>query len=114
LYIANKDGSDLREVVSGVDWSSPLDWSPDGKWIAYGCYDQEWQVCIIKPDGNKKEILTASSTNSSPRWSPDGQWITFISYRDGNWEVYIMKEDGTDQRRVTFDWYQNFGPDWRP
>jgi Tol biopolymer transport system component len=114
LMTANRDGSGMREVAADADWSSPGDWSPDGRWIAYGCSQQGGQVCLIRPDGSSEKVLTRESTNGSPSWSPNGQWIAFNSYRDGAWQVYIMKADGSDQRRVTSDWNQDFQPRWRP
>jgi TolB protein len=34
-------------------------------------------------------------------WSPDGRKITFVSDRDGTYEVYVMNADGSGQRRLT-------------
>ena len=114
VYIANKDGSNLQKVADYADWAAPPDWSPDDQWIAYGCLENDTQVCLIRPDGSGQKILTSEDTNGGPQWSPDGQWIAFISYRDDNWEVYIMKPDGSQQHRITTDWLENFGPKWRP
>ena len=114
LQIADKDGSNIKEVASVADWSAPPDWSPDGQWIAYGCYTSDWQVCLIKPDGSNQDVLTFGSYNVSPQWSPDGRWIAFDSHRDQNWEIYVMKADGSEQRRITYDWLDDFQPEWRP
>jgi len=50
-----------------------------------------------------------------PEVSPDGQQIAFISNRDGNQEIYTMKLDASNQKRLTFneldDWYPSWSPD---
>ena len=35
-----------------------------------------------------------------PSWSPDGSQIAFESDRDGDYEIYIMAADGSNQRRL--------------
>jgi TolB protein len=36
-----------------------------------------------------------------PQWSPDGKWLAFTSNRDGNYEIYLMRPDGTELRNLT-------------
>ncbi|HKG95150.1 MAG TPA: hypothetical protein VKA84_24750 [Gemmatimonadaceae bacterium] len=43
-----------------------------------------------------------------------GEWIAFTSLRDGNQEIYVMRPDGTDARRLTHDPEQDFAPSWSP
>lgn len=114
LYIANIDASNYRKIAGTVDWSSRPSWSPDGLGIAYGCQAPDVQICVVRLDGTGMQVLTKESTNVSPSWSPDGKWIAFSSYRDGNWEIYIMRSDGSDQTRITFNDLEDFGPGWRP
>ena len=45
-----------------------------------------------------------------PRWSPDGKWIVFDSTRDGNYEIYIMRADGSGQKRLTQNPWQDLFP----
>ena len=37
----------------------------------------------------------------APAWSPDGRTIVFVSWRDGNGEVYAMDADGSGPRNLT-------------
>jgi len=41
--------------------------------------------------------------SATAAWSPDGQWILFNSYRDGNYEIYKMRSDGTGAVNLTND-----------
>ena len=38
--------------------------------------------------------------DETPSWSPDG-WIYFQSNRSGDYAIYRMHTDGTDQQRLT-------------
>lgn len=66
------------------------------------------------------EAQTIQATNSInpkgisefPRWSPDGKEIAFMSNRDGNWEIYVMNADGSNQRRLTNNVYNDLFPTW--
>ncbi len=52
---------------------------------------------------------------SYPYWSPDGTQIVFQSNRnDDRSEIYTMKADGTDVKRLTFDKEMNETPIWSP
>jgi Tol biopolymer transport system component len=39
-----------------------------------------------------------SWNNAAPVWSPDGSKIAFVTDRTGQWEIWIMNADGSDQR----------------
>jgi len=36
-----------------------------------------------------------------PRYSRDGKWITFVRKSEGNWDVWIMRADGSAKRPIT-------------
>ena len=40
--------------------------------------------------------------------------ITFMSHRDGNWEIYVMDADGGNQRNLTNNPDDDLCPSWSP
>jgi TolB protein len=49
-----------------------------------------------------------------PSWSPDGKWIAFTTLRDGNYEVYLMNEQGTNLVNVTNHHERDQFSAWHP
>jgi Tol biopolymer transport system component len=114
------DGTDLGQlaaVAPGVVYD--LDWSPDGRRIAFTWYRGELgqDVCAVLASGGDLTVLTSGSAgvrDNEPRWSPDGRKILFVSNRDGNQEIYLMNADGSGQTRTTHDPANDFNPSWMP
>ena len=53
-------------------------------------------------------------SDNSPDLSPDGQWITFISNRDGDFEIYIADVNGNNLRQLTANDTGDYDPVWSP
>ena len=59
-------------------------------------------------DGSNVTALTRPATtlvtplphNVAPAWSPDGRHIVFLSNRTGQWRLWVMNPDGSDQRML--------------
>lgn len=62
------------------------------------------------------QLTTDPATDSWPTWSPDGSRIAFHSDRRGAAEIYVMRADGSGQRRITAfgAGYQAMQPAWSP
>ena len=45
-----------------------------------------------------KGELPHSYNNAAPTWSPDGSQIAFLTDRTGQWEIWVMNRDGSNQR----------------
>jgi Tol biopolymer transport system component len=50
----------------------------------------------------------------APAWSPDGRTIVFVSWSDGNGEIYAMDADSSSPRNLTQDPAQDVRPAWSP
>jgi Tol biopolymer transport system component len=118
IYVMNADGSNPRRVTyrDGKDYDPS--WSPDGTRIAFvSKLDGDWDIYLIDPDGNNVVNLTNNKdcTDTDPSWSPDGSRIAFASdcHDPGqNAEIYTMKADGTDVKRLTHTSYSDGDPSW--
>ncbi len=63
----------------------------------------------------KETNLTKNSFDDRyASYSPDGEKIVFESNRDGNWQVYLMNADGSEQERLTTSKSNNRRPSWHP
>lgn len=52
--------------------------------------------------------------DTSPAWAPDGGRLAFVSDRAGQKAIYIMRDDGSDVRRVSTETLDADGPVWLP
>lgn len=63
----------------------------------------------------RRALTNNSAQDRRPRWSPDGASIVFYSNRDGNYEIYKMSADGSNQTRLTTDTAKSdMYPVWSP
>lgn len=78
------------------------------------------EIYVMNGDGSGRTRLTTNDdTDIEPALSPDGTRIAFVSDRDGNYEIYTMRVDGSDLRRLTHDnkvdpVTRDMSPAWSP
>jgi Tol biopolymer transport system component len=72
------------------------------------------EIYTMNFNGSSLAALTDTGRNSGPAWSPDGTKIAFESYRDGNWEIYLMNADGSGLTRLTNNSSYDLNPSWSP
>lgn len=105
LFIADNDGANLRQLTAnGRNNYLPV-WSPDGRQIAYvsggrGGFDTH-EIYVVNADGSGDTRLTNNDSQEyGAAWSPDSQTIAFGTNREGEWRIYTMRPDGSDQRSL--------------
>lgn len=79
-------------------------WSPDGRKIAYSTRDRQGRSRIWVADLRKEKhalLSDGSGNDEKPVWSPGGRYIAFVSTRDGDRELYLMRADGSAPTRLT-------------
>lgn len=93
------DGSGFTPIVDdGVTNGFPT-WSPDGKQIVY----KHGKHLVVRTlaDGKVTAINTGAHYDNFPKWQPHGDRILFTSDRDGGFDLYTVRPDGTDVQRLT-------------
>jgi len=50
----------------------------------------------------------------TPAWSPDGDWIAFASNHEGNYDIYLIRPDGSGLRRLTQSPEAELSVGWGP
>lgn len=121
LYTVNVNGKNLKGVTNLPSIRGRSDWSPDGQYIAtYSGEAWHRELYIMNADGTNAHQLTPTGGNSQgPSFSPDGKWVAFTAYFDNygdenGCEIYIIRIDGTDLRRLTNNNYCDYQPRWGP
>ena len=120
LYRMNSDGSDVRQITNIDGLRGRNDWSSDGATLAtYQGEGWDREIILLNSEGTNIHQITNGGTNLAPSFSPDGNWITFTSYMDNykdenGCEIYIMRTDGSDIRRLTDNNYCDWQPRWGP
>ncbi len=115
------DGSGFRQVTRLPLLRGRSDWSADGQYmITYSGNSWQRELFLFSPDGsNPRQITPAGGNSQGPSFSPDSQWVAFTSYFDlyrnvNGCEIYIMRVDGSDLRRLTDNNYCDWQPRWGP
>jgi Tol biopolymer transport system component len=127
IYTIKPDGSGKSKVVNTSVAGDPIDYSPDGKRIAYTSYEgdndanptggpqKDAEIYTIKVDGTGKFQLTHNKRYDwGASYSPDGERIAFTHYDGHDDEIYTINADGTGAFRVTNNSTNEFFPSYSP
>lgn len=113
VYVANADGTGVRRLVKPahrLEESASPAWSPDGRWLAFASTRAAAgnpEIYVVRPDGSGLRRLTHTAGDAHvlgddgmPSWSPDGKRIVFTSNRTGGGAIWVMRADGTGERKL--------------
>jgi Tol biopolymer transport system component len=92
-------------------------WSPDGRRIVFRAQDDRGKgLRILDVQSGQIAVLTEGQgqNDNFPAWSPRGDAIAFASDRDKDWEIYVIRPDGTGLRRITRIPGNDAHPAWSP
>ena len=130
LYAVKADGTGLVQLTQTPGYDGGPFFSPDGRKVCYrsdrGGNDL-LQVFVsdvvsdaagnITGLANEKQLTNDGNVNWGPFWHPSGEWIAWSTSAHGhhNYEVYIMRVDGSQRTRITYsagaDVLPAFSPD---
>jgi Tol biopolymer transport system component/mannose-6-phosphate isomerase-like protein (cupin superfamily) len=128
LRIINLDDGSTTQLTSGFD-NFP-GWSPKGDLIEFTRFSEgDFDIYTVRPDGTGLKRLTRSPGNDAHAiWSPDGKHLLFSSARFGfkdeaplyddipqpYAELFVMNADGSGQRPLTDNQWEDGTPAWAP
>jgi Tol biopolymer transport system component len=76
------------------------------------------QIFSVDPDGGGRRQLTHLPKGRhavAPDASPDGDKVVYQSDASGDWQIWVMQIDGTDQHRLFADpGFSDRDPSWSP
>jgi Tol biopolymer transport system component len=113
VAIMNADGTNVHMIADDGANNGFPSWSPDGTRIVYK-KDQHLVIYSVA-DGKIVDLTKPGPQyDNFPQWSAKDR-ISFTTNRDGDFEIYSIKPDGTELRRLTrshgVDGHQIWSPD---
>lgn len=103
IFIMDSDGSNLRQITSGMGNFYAPALSPDGQHIA-ATQDvgSKNYITLLTRDGVFVKNLNSYHDCKDPVWSPDGSEILFAANPDKTEiQFYVMNSDGSNIRKLT-------------
>jgi Tol biopolymer transport system component len=101
IMMMRPDGSEVREIIHEPGNSAFPSFSPDGKQLVYnvrGGQEQGLRIVTLA-DGSIRTLTTGP--DAFPRWSPNDDAIEFTRAIDDAYDIFSIRADGSDLRRLT-------------
>jgi len=93
LLLIDLDGFKIEKIdQSGFASIGGTAWSPDGKWVAFGCSMTRHTSCIKlyhMKDQSLTQITDPILIDEAPSFDPEGKYLYFLSHRqfDPSWDT---------------------------
>lgn len=136
IFIADRDGANLRQLTDTWGYDAEATISRDGEKIVFtSLRDGDLDIYSMDADGsNVKRLTDELGYDGGPFFSYDGSKIVYRAYhpetdeqkadyaslleqnliRPSTLDIYVMDADGSNKRRLTDNAAANFGPYWFP
>jgi hypothetical protein len=113
------DSADGGDQIQLIDSGAEPSWSATGRiaytysYAFYSYPPREIRWLAANTPGHSAG-LTSGDDADHPDWSPDATKIVFRRPVAGNYEIYVMDADGTNQVRLTNNSVYDAHPAWSP
>ncbi|MBM3382112.1 MAG: hypothetical protein FJY29_06695 [Betaproteobacteria bacterium] len=101
IYIANFDGSGLRQITNNGSINMSPSWSPDGTKITYTSFREGKADIYVYNLLTQKtaKLTTGFGNNSGANWHPDGRKIAFSGSHSGLTSIFTVNSfDGSERK----------------
>lgn len=119
-HLVKRDGTGLRKLAHRGGYTGTmlfLDvpdyhagssdvpcWSPDSRWLYFTAQvGDAVELIRVSLDGETEQLTTSSPgfAHYHPAVSPDGEWVLCGSMRDNVRDLWILRTDGREARKIT-------------
>jgi Tol biopolymer transport system component len=123
LLVIKLDGTVARELETDQSRIEDPTISPDGRTVAYWGHDTPsgpngGSIYTLAMDGSSEPVQLTNrraGSDADPAWSPDGTMIAFRRRgSNDNFDVYVMRSDGSGVRPVAPSPAVDEKPAWSP
>jgi hypothetical protein len=95
LFIKQLGGAAQEESLGvSAPNAQPLDWSVDGRWIAYRATDNKTGIDLwmLPVGGDRKPVvfLQTPALETNATFSPDGKWMAYSQGDVGRLEIFVQ------------------------
>jgi TolB protein len=95
------DGTGFRELTTGPNNSGFPSMAPDGKRFVYRTFGPQGDGLRIMDIESGKVTPVAGGYDNFPLWSPRGDLIMFSRFTEGEYDIYTVRPDGSNIRKLT-------------
>jgi TolB protein len=118
IAVVRPDGGGLTLLTDSVGNAGFPSWSPDGRQLVYRKAVNGRSALMIVDVGTRavRPLTDGSASDNSPAWSPRGDRIAFTAKREGDedYDIFTIRPDGTDLRRLASAPGNDSHPAWSP
>ena len=120
IWVMDSDGSNQKQVFDSVIWDGEPCFTNDGAKIFFASeyvsptYSKFVSIHVIDSDGSNRVQLTNNADTRAPVISPDGGTVAYISKLSGNYDIWTMDLDGSNNVRLTDAPADEWAPAWSP
>ncbi len=137
IFVADLDGSHLRNLTDTIGYDAEGSFSPDGSLIAFNSNRQAYdgslppadqkrleeqpeyfcEIYLMNSDGsNVRRLTDRPGDDGGPFFSPDGRRICWRAFsEDGvHAEIWTMNIDGSDKKQITHLGAMSWAPFYHP
>jgi len=115
-YIINLTTREITRPFTTYTHLRSAAMSPDGSQVAFCAWNDGLKMYLadLSNDGEITQLPEGDGMFSSPTFSPDGQWIAYNVKVAGNYDIHVMKIDGSVVKPVTTQPTREYFGSWSP
>jgi TolB protein len=110
VHLMNADGYGQQGLTDGPDLDDAPAWSPDGSRILFVRYmggadplmlgAGNAEIHTVTIDGAVTNLTNDPQWDGYPAWSPDGAWIAYGVNDGREFNLWVMRANGSDKREL--------------